>query len=63
MLATHQHRHSLQQGALRTSAEALGVQRVQGVTQLGGRHSLARCGLLLLPGLPLLGVKLAEQVC
>jgi len=48
---------------VRTNAETVRVQVVQGVAQLCRRHNLALCGVLLLLGMPLLSVKLAEQIC
>lgn len=47
---------------VRTYAEAIRVQGVQRVAQLGGRHNLALTHPLLLAGLPLLVIKLAEEV-
>ena len=45
---TKQRRDGLQ-GPVRTGAEAVRVEGMQGIAQLCGRHDLARCGLLLLP--------------
>lgn len=54
----------LAQAGGQTYAEALRVQGMQSVAQLGGRHDLALARALALPAeLPLLDVKFAEQIC